>query len=129
MKEQFRIALESIGMEYSSMFWKELNLNEEQKQNQIFSSSKKNDHLKRKEQFLYDFNVSGKYKILKERIKRTIVSLCEHKYKDMMRGEKSFTGISCSVKDQFYSEIYNFLVSSYSDVMDDLVEEKKQMLG
>ena len=57
------------------------------------------------------------------------MSLCEHKYKDMMKGEKSFTGITCSVKDQFYSEIYNFLVSSYSDVMDDLVEEKKQMLG
>ena len=111
------------------MFWKELNFNEEQKQSQIFGGTKKNDHIKRKEQFLYDFNVSGKYKILKERIKRTIVSLCEHKYRDKMNGEKSFTGISCSVKDQFYSEIYNFLVSSYSEVMEELVKEKKQILG
>jgi predicted CopG family antitoxin len=46
-----------------------------------------------------------------------------------MDGEKSFTGISCSVKDQFYSEIYNFLVESYSDVIKDLMNEKKQKLG
>lgn len=39
-----------------------------------------------------------------------------------MKGVKSFTGITCSVRDQFYSEIYNFLVNSYSDTMNDLVE-------
>ena len=31
--------------------------------------------MKRKEQFLYDFNVSGKYKIFKERLKKVIVHL------------------------------------------------------
>lgn len=52
---------------------------------------------------MYDFNVSGKYKILKERLKKVIVHLCESKFKDKMEGSKSFTGITCSVRDQFYS--------------------------
>lgn len=78
--------------------------------------------MKRKEQFLYDFNVSGKYKILKERLKKHIVWLCENKYAAQMNGAKSFTGITCSVRDQFYSEIYNFLVTSYSETMKEMVE-------
>lgn len=45
-----------------------------------------------------------------------------------MQGAKSFTGITSSVRDQFYSEIYNFLVTSYSDTMSEMVEEKKQKL-
>lgn len=45
-----------------------------------------------------------------------------------MQGLKSFTGITCSVRDQFYSEIYNFLVSSYSEIMEELIGEKKQIL-
>jgi hypothetical protein len=47
------------------MFSKDLNLAEEQKLSQVFVTGRKNDHVKRKEQFLYDFNVSGKYKVLK----------------------------------------------------------------
>jgi len=38
-----------------------------------------------------------------------------------MQGAKSFTGITCSVRDQFYSEIYNFLVSSYADIMAEMI--------
>ncbi len=45
-----------------------------------------------------------------------------------MEGAKSFTGITCSVRDQFYSEIYNFLVAEYTGAMDELTKEKKQIL-
>jgi hypothetical protein len=95
------------------MFSKELNNLEELKNSQIYVNNKKTEINKRKEQFLYDFNISGKYKILKDRIKKAIVHLCEHKYTQVMEGSKSFTGISCTIKDQFYSEIYNFLVTNY----------------
>ena len=63
------------------MFWKELNTGEEIKQINPLSQ-KKNDSSKRKEQFLYDFNVSGKYKVLKDRLKKTIVHLCEKYFKE-----------------------------------------------
>jgi hypothetical protein len=62
-------------MEYSTMFWKELNLYEDFR-NMNYFVNKKSEITKRKEQFLYDFNVSGKYKILKDRIKKVIVHLC-----------------------------------------------------
>ena len=84
------------------MFWKDLNLYEDLK-NMNFFTNKKNDIIKRKEHFLYDFNVSGKYKILKDRLKKTIVHLCEKYFIEQMAGNKSFTGISCTIKDQFYS--------------------------
>ena len=46
-----------------------------------------------------------------------------------MNGAKSFTGVSCSMRDQFYSEIYDFLVTEYSQTMFELIEEKKQILN
>lgn len=61
-------------------------------------------------------------------MKKVIVHLCEKKFAAKMQGLKSFTGITCSVRDQFYSEIYNFLVSSYSEIMEELIGEKKQIL-
>ena len=57
------------------MFMKDLNLYEDFK-NMNYFMSKKNDVVKRKEHFLYDFNVRGKYKSLKDRLKKVIVHLC-----------------------------------------------------
>lgn len=90
--------------------------------------NKKNEITKRKEQFLYDFNVSGKYKILKDRIKKVIVHLCEHYFTEQMANNKSFTGVSCTIRDQFYSDIYNFLVSRYRQALQELIFEKKETL-
>jgi hypothetical protein len=75
LRDEIRLAISSLSMEYSSMFCKELNIYEDFK-NMNYFINKKNDVTKRKEQFLYDFNVSGKYKILKDRIKKVIVHLC-----------------------------------------------------
>ena len=102
LRDELKLGVESLAMEYSSMFWKDLNLYEDLK-NMNFFTNKKNDIIKRKEHFLYDFNVSGKYKILKDRLKKTIVHLCEKYFIEQMAGNKSFTGISCTIKDQFYS--------------------------
>lgn len=35
-------------MEYSNMFWRDLNANEDQKSTQIFVGNKKNEHTRRK---------------------------------------------------------------------------------
>ena len=75
--------------------------------------TKKNDITKRKQHFLYDFNVSGKYKILKDRLKKVIVHLCEKYFTKEMGNAKTFSGVSCNAKDQFYSQIYTFLVAQY----------------
>ena len=94
------------------MFWKDFNFLEEQKSINSLALPKRNDIAKRKEQFLYDFNLTGKYKILKERLKKNIVSICKNKFAGALSQYQSFTGVSTEAKDQFYSEIYNFLIAA-----------------
>ncbi len=77
-------------MEYSSMFARELNTYQESKVKNMLMTHKKTDLQKRKEYFLYDFNISGKYKILKERIKKSIVKICRDKFNK----SGSITGIT-----------------------------------
>lgn len=116
-------------MEYSSAFWKELNFLEEQKNINTLAIPKKTDINKRKEQFLYDFNMTGKYRILKERLKKVIVKVCKYKYAGTLGGATSFTGVTTESKDQFYSELYNFLVSTTQEMLENLVKQKKEELG
>ena len=76
---------------------------QEEQRNSLVFPNKKGETNKRKEQFLYDFNVTGKYKILKDRIKKCIVHICETKYKQFFSGMKSFNGVKCNNQDQIYS--------------------------
>lgn len=46
-----------------------------------------------------------------------------------MGSAKSFTGVSYSLKDQFYSQIYTFLVTKYKEILQELVFEKKENLS
>jgi hypothetical protein len=48
MKEELALAVESLAMEYSTMFWKEINMQEEQRNSQIFLNNKKGELTKRK---------------------------------------------------------------------------------
>lgn len=45
-----------------------------------------------------------------------------------MGGAKAFTGVTCSIRDQFYSHIYSFLVGKYKAVLHQLTFEKRQSL-
>jgi len=73
--------------------------------------------------------VSGKYKVLKERLKKSIVHLCEKYFVEQTNGLKSFSGVSCSPKDQFYSQVYAFLVANYKQTLKDIVFEKQELLN
>lgn len=46
-----------------------------------------------------------------------------------MGSARSFTGVSYSLKDQFYSQIYTFLVTKYKEILKQLVFEKKENLN
>lgn len=60
----------------------------------------------RKKEFLYEINTSGKYHILKEKLKKTIVRIVKEYFK--MTG--SFKGLSKDERDHFYSTLYAYLV-------------------
>ena len=60
----------------------------------------------RKKEFLYEINKSGKYHILKERMKKTIVRIVKEHFGKL----GSIKGLHKNDKDRFYSELYVFLV-------------------
>jgi hypothetical protein len=63
----------------------------------------------RKKEFLYDINTTGKYHIMKEKMKKTIVRIVrEHFQKQDSAGIK---GIFKDERDHFYSQLYSYLVA------------------
>eukprot|EP00825_Cyclidium_porcatum_P045892 TRINITY_DN7095_c0_g1_i7.p1 TRINITY_DN7095_c0_g1~~TRINITY_DN7095_c0_g1_i7.p1 ORF type:complete len:1131 (-),score=244.37 TRINITY_DN7095_c0_g1_i7:273-3665(-) len=123
-KNELQLAMESLAIEYSQMFSKELNGQQDSKPKTTITQQKKQEIQKRKEQFLYDFNVSGKYKILKERLKKSIVKICRDKFQK----QGSITGITTDQKDQFYSDLYVFLIEQTRQTLNDLVYQKREEL-
>jgi hypothetical protein len=123
-KSDLVIIMESLAMEYANMFGKELNAAQDQKTKNTLTVQKKAEINKRKEQFLYDFNVSGKYKILKERLKKSIVKICRDKFQK----QGSITGITTETKDQFYSELYVFLIEQMRKTLGDIIHSKREDL-
>lgn len=65
-----------------------------------------NVYEERKKEFLYEINKSGKYHILKERMKKTIVRIVKEHF-----GKTGHVkGLHKDERDRFYSELYVFLV-------------------
>jgi len=118
------LIIESLAMEYSGMVGKDLNGAQEQKGKNTLTVQKKQEINKRKEQFLYDFNVSGKYKILKERLKKSIVKICRDKFQKV----GSITGITLDQRDQFYSELYVFLIEEMRQTLGEIIRNKREEL-
>lgn len=56
---------------------------------------KHSEGTKRRELFLYNFNISGKYKVLKDKIKKQIVNICKAKFNKT----GSITGINADNLD------------------------------
>ena len=72
----------------------------------------------RKKEFLYEINKSGKYHILKERMKKTVVRIVKEHF-----GKKgTIKGLHKNSKDRFYSELYVFLVQEMRKTVQDMVE-------
>ncbi len=67
----------------------------------------------RKKEFLYEINTKGKYHILKEKMKKTIVRIVREHF------EKSGTlkGLKKDSRDQFYSELYIYLVQQMRETV------------
>jgi len=123
-KGQLVVAMESLAMEYSSMFSKEMNASNEPKGKLLSQQQKREQREQRKEKFLYDFNMSGKYNILKEKMKKSIMKIVRDKFQK----EGSLTGVTTDSRDQFYSQIYMFLVEQMRQTLNDLIMSKKDEL-
>lgn len=63
--------------------------------NKQMAKPKQQEATKRRELFLYNFNISGKYKVLKDRVKKNIVNICKEKFKKT----GSITGVTTDSQD------------------------------
>mmetsp|Transcript_23205 Transcript_23205/g.17631 ORF Transcript_23205/g.17631 Transcript_23205/m.17631 type:complete len:159 (+) Transcript_23205:1168-1644(+) len=78
----------------------------------------------RKKEFLYEINTSGKYHVLKEKLKKTIVRIVkEHFHKT-----GSIRGLYKDERDHFYSELYAYLVAAMRNTIQGMVAAKANEL-
>lgn len=78
----------------------------------------------RKKEFLYEINTSGKYHILKEKMKKTIVRIVREKFGK----SEQIKGLKKDERDNFYSELYVYLVQQMKDTVLEMVRNERDEL-
>lgn len=101
--KQCAIAVKALTREYYQMFQKDL---EQQATIPMSQIETNNAYETRKKEFLYEINTSGKYHILKEKMKKTIVRIVREKFGK----SEQIKGLKKDERDNFYSELYVYLV-------------------
>jgi hypothetical protein len=78
LKGEIIIAVKSISADYSNMFAKDKDFQEEKKQTQTshYSQMKVTEINKRKELFMNEFKTNGKYALLRSRVEKIIKTIC-----------------------------------------------------
>lgn len=116
-RKQVTLAVESLAKEYYSLFQEEL----EGEQRERPKTDKFED---RKKEFLYEINTSGKYHVMKEKMKKTIVRIVkEHFHKT-----GAVKGIYKDERDHFYSQLYQYLVQQMRQTVREIVQRKRDEL-
>jgi hypothetical protein len=122
---QVELAVEAISKEYQKMISEEAeDPKAKQKEQQLSEKQQRVKREGRKEKFLYEFNTSGKYHILKQKLKKTIVRIVREKFKK----KGSLTGVTKDEKDEFYSSLYAFLIEQMHKTVESIVHQKKELL-
>ena len=125
-RRQIAIAVESINHEFIKSFSDELDA---EKKARPSEEKLKQARENRRDRFLYDFNVSNKYHILKEKLKKTVVRIVKDKYaKTGLQAKHSIKGVTATERDQFYSELYAYLVEQMHASVDGVVATKRNEL-
>ena len=76
--------------------------------------------LKKRDEFIDEINRSGKYLFLKEELKKSVARVAYEKYKKL--------GTNAMSKDQFYSELYVYLIEQMHSTIDSLVSIRSSEL-
>ena len=123
-RKQVTLAVESLAKEYYNLFKDELH--EEQRDRTKSQSERSVAFEERKKEFLYEINTSGKYHIMKEKMKKTIVRIVKEHFQK--KDEPSIKGLYKDERDHFYSTLYAYLVAQMRQTVQELVARKKNEL-
>mmetsp|Transcript_22914 Transcript_22914/g.35244 ORF Transcript_22914/g.35244 Transcript_22914/m.35244 type:complete len:468 (+) Transcript_22914:176-1579(+) len=121
--KQVTLAVESLAKEFYNMFKKQVHDMQSNQNMTEQETSVKFDEMKK--EFFYEINTQGKYHILKEKMKKSIVRIVKEHFK---RTDNSIRGLTKDPRDHFYSELYNFLVEQMRKTVRQLVHRKKNEL-
>lgn len=113
-RKQVAIAVKALTREYYQMFQTDL-----ETQAKIPMSQKETNHAyeERKKEFLYEINTKGKYHILKEKMKKTIVRIVREHFQKTGQ----LKGLKKDARDQFYSELYVYLVKQMRETVSEMI--------
>lgn len=120
--KQITLAVESLAKEFYNQFKKQYIDIANKKLTEAEEIAKFDEC---KKEFFYEINTQGKYHILKEKMKKSIVRIVKEHF---ARTDHSIKGITRDQRDHFYSELYNFLVSRMRATVRQLVERKRNEL-
>jgi len=102
--KQITLAVESLAKEYYVTFQEELHAEAAAHKSE---AELQESFEERKKEFLYEINTQGKYHIMKEKLKKTIVRIV----KEHFEKTGSIRGLHKDERDHFYSELYRYLVA------------------
>lgn len=123
-KKQLKIAIEAICKEYVSFIGDNRNQPNKKEKMNVMSGVRNDERDNSINKFLFNFNVSKKADLLKEKLKRFIVRIVREKF-----GKKeNVKSVFKNEKDQFYSELFSYLCDEVKICMDQYVSEKKDEL-
>ncbi len=117
------LAAESLAKEFYQMFKKDLVESMTNSLENITEMNRKFEDMKK--EFFYEINTQGKYHIMKEKMKKSIVRIVREHFK---RDDPSFRGLSKDQRDHFYSKLYEFLVDKMRSTVKSLVARKRNEL-
>jgi hypothetical protein len=121
-KKQIALAVESLAKEYYNQFAAELQ--EEQRNREKSEKQRQDQFEERKKEFLYEINTTGKYHVMKEKMKKTVVRIV----KEHFGQQQEVKGIYKDQRDHFYSQLYGYLVQQMRATVKELVQRKKNEL-
>jgi hypothetical protein len=107
-----------LTREYYNTFKEKINTEISEKSKNVSEKDECEEYDNRRKEFLYDINTTGKYHILKEKMKKTIVRIVKEHF-----GKKGpLQGLKQNELDHFYSELYVFLTEQMRNVLKDMRE-------
>ena len=121
---QLRLAVEAISKEYQRYVEREEKGEKSKKEQNLTERMSEKRREDRKDKFLYEFNTSGRYHMLKEKLKKTVIRIVREKH------SKSGTvhGVTKDERDHIYSQLYTYLVEQMHLTIDTMVKEKRDQL-
>jgi len=117
------LAAESLAKEFFQMFKKDLVESMTNSLENITEMNRKFEDMKK--EFFYEINTQGKYHIMKEKMKKSIVRIVREHFK---RDDPSFRGLTKDQRDHFYGKLYEFLVDKMRSTVKSLVARKRNEL-